>query len=149
MRKIMLASVAMLTAVALASPASADTDYADLLLIDSGSGWYGPNRVDANCQAGPGATLDLNYVTYVVRGVAQASSTSGAIPVATTISCWIKDTRSNVVWGPKVTGFAPTGSAAAVGTIEARSTGYLKVCGEAYALFNDGNPAVHYKTLGC
>ncbi|HWL36593.1 MAG TPA: hypothetical protein VNQ77_10390 [Frankiaceae bacterium] len=148
MRKIMLASAAALTAVAFAAPASA-IESADMLLLDSGSGYYGPNRVDGNCQAGPGATLDLNYVTYVVRGVAQASSTSGAVPVATTISCWIKDTVSGAVWGPAVTGFAPTGTAAAAGTIQARSTGYLKVCTEAFALFNDNRPAAHYKTAGC
>lgn len=149
MRKIILTVVAALSAATAAAPASA-TLANDLVLMDTGTGTTSSgNRVDANCQAGPGATLDLNYVTYVVRGIAQASSTRGSIPVGTTVTCWIKDTVSGTVYGPPVTGFAPTGSAAALGTIRARSTGNLKMCAEAYALFNDNLPPAHYKTTGC
>ncbi|HVF06555.1 MAG TPA: hypothetical protein VNA20_17070 [Frankiaceae bacterium] len=148
-RKIMpISAVAVASVTATATPASAIAAN-DVVLLDTGSGSYGPNTVFANCQGGPGASLDLNYVTYVVRGTAQASSTSGAIPIATTINCWIRDYKSGAVWGPKVTGFAPTGTAAAAGTITARSTGYLTMCSEAYALFNDNRPAAHYKTPGC
>lgn len=149
LRKIMLIGAAIVaTVTATAAPASA-LAATDLVLMDIGSGSSGPNSVFANCQGGPGVSLDLNYVTYAVRGTAQASSTSGAVPIATTISCWIRDYRSGAVWGPPVNGFAPTGTAVAVGTITARSTGYLMMCAEAYALFNDNRPAAHYKTPGC
>lgn len=145
---IIVGAAAFSGVVATAVPAAALAAN-DLVLMDTGSGSVAGNRVDANCQGGPGATLDLNYVTYVVRGVAQASSTSGAIPVATTISCWIRDAKSGAVYGPPVTGFAPSGTAAAAGTITARSTGFLMMCAEAFALFNDNRPAAHYKTPGC
>lgn len=148
MKKTGLAVVLLLSVAVFAAPVSA-APTEDLLLTDIGTGQYGGNTVAGSCQAGPGASLDLNYVTYVVRGTATSASSHGAVPVGTSVACWIRDTVTGAVYGPKVTGGAPGGAAVAAGVITAYSSGHLAMCTEAYAIFNDGLPPAHYKTAGC
>jgi hypothetical protein len=140
---------AVLLVLALLAPPASGAGTEDLLLTDSGSGSAALNDVHAGCTASFGAAADLNHTSYVVHGAAYATSRAGAQAVGTTLSCWIRDTRSGEVFGPPVTGFAPGGTAVAAGTIRARNTGYLAMCTEAYALFDDNTPAAHYKTYGC
>jgi hypothetical protein len=144
--KTVIATAALAGAV-LASPASAYSNDALMLDLGQAGNGYG-NSVTASCTGGPGVALDINSTTFVVRGTATGTSSGGATPLGTSISCWIRDTSNGWTWGP-INGGVPGNTAVAVGTISARPTGWLTMCAEAYALFADNTPAVHYKTPGC
>lgn len=93
--------------------------------------------------------ISLGRTTYAVRGHAVAYSGHGSTPIATRVSCWIKDWRTGATYGPAVTGFTPLHVAVAAGTITAPPSSALMMCSDAYAMFNDATPPVHYRTWGC
>jgi hypothetical protein len=100
---------------------------------DAPTGTY---NVTPSCTVAPGVAATFDEITFTVAGDAQASSRTGALPVATGISCWIEDTITHVAYGPRSAAM-PGPTAVVAGTITVPFNGSYRLCGEANALFND------------
>lgn len=99
------------------------------------------------CTATMGVTTNMDEVSYVVQGNATSHATNGAVPVATGISCWIVDTRTDRIYGPASMGMpGPNADVVAVITIPIDSS--PRLCGRGNALFYDNHTAQR-TTAGC
>ena len=131
---------------ALATPANADAN-APLILHAIGSPTVRTYNVTPECHAGAGTTTNFNEITYVVQGSATSYSTNGSLPIATGVSCWIVDLRTNVVYGPLSLALLG-GQTIVAGTLTIPLNSLPKLCARGNALFTD-NGTVTATTAGC
>ena len=130
------AAVAISAAVATASLAAPADANAPLILHAIGSPTVRTYNVTPECHASAGTTTNFNEITYVVQGSATSYSTNGSLPIATGISCWIVDLRTNVVYGPLSLAL-PGGNAVVAGTLTIPLSSLPKLCARGNAIFTD------------
>lgn len=138
------AAVVAVAVLSFTAPADAN---APLLLHAIGSPTLRTYNVTPRCSAGAGTTTNMHEITYVVDGDATSYSTNGSVPIATGISCWIVDLRSNTVYGPLSAGM-PGSSATVAGTLTIPLSSSPRLCARGNALFSDNGTATQ-TSAGC
>jgi hypothetical protein len=101
-----------------------------------------PHHVTGSCTPGAGVSTNLNQITYAIAGTATAYSTNGSTPVATGLTCVVRNVSTHHVYGA-VSGSLPGPNGAAAGLVTVPTNANVEMCVVENALFSDNGTAHH------